>query len=76
MTTTFIKFVLIVEDDATSTDQTITDQNIKRLFVKLHRIFIEHMLNPFSNINAPITSRRFADKVQETVQAYNRTIIR
>jgi len=73
-TTTQIKFLLTVEDDASIGDQRTVDETIKRLFFKLHRIYVEYTLNPFSPISGPIESARFTKKVNDCVTAYNRAL--
>jgi Sedlin, N-terminal conserved region len=77
MTTTQIKFLLTVEDDDTTAvaDQRTVDETIKLLFVKLHRLYVEYTLNPFSPIaGGPIDSLRFDTKVRECILAFNRTL--
>ena len=69
MTTTHIKFLLVVQDRSSMMDETI-----KRLFLKIHRIYVEYMLNPFCQINAPISSVHFDTKLKDLVTAYNRTL--
>jgi hypothetical protein len=74
MTTTQIKFLLVVQEDAVALgDQRTIDETIKRLFLKIHRAYVEHTLNPFCRLEAPIVSTRFDAKVTESVTAYNRT---
>lgn len=73
-TTTQIKFLLTVEDDASIGDQCTVDETIKRLCIKLHRLFVEYTLNPFSPISGPIESTRFTQKVQDCITAYNRAL--
>jgi hypothetical protein len=74
MTTTQIKFLLTVEDDSTVGDQRTVDETIKRLFVKLHRLYVEYTLNPFSPLTGAISSKKFDQKVKDCVTAYNRTL--
>jgi Sedlin, N-terminal conserved region len=74
MTTTQIKFLLTVDDGAAVEDQRTVDETIKRLFVKLHRLYVEYTLNPFSPLTGPIQSARFDHKVGYCVSAYNRTL--
>jgi len=73
-TTTQIKFLLTVEDDAGIGDQRTVDETIKRLCIKLHRLYVEYTLNPFSPISGPIESARFTQKVNDCVTAYNRAL--
>lgn len=72
MTTTQIKFLLTVEDDAAYAMS--ADETIKRLFVKLHRFYVEYTLNPFSPFEGPIASERFDKKVRDCIVAYNHTM--
>lgn len=75
MTTTQIKFLLTVQDHAAAIgDQRNIDETIKRLLVKLHRLYVEYTLNPFSALNSPIQSTRFDAKVSDCVEAFNRTV--
>lgn len=73
-TTTQIKFLLTVEDDAGIGDQRTVDETIKRLCIKLHRLYVEYTLNPFSPEMGPIESTRFTQKVSDCVHAYNRAL--
>jgi Sedlin, N-terminal conserved region len=78
MTTTQIRFVLVVEDHHASAapgrDQRSVDDAIFRLFVKLHRLYVEHTLNPFGALSGPIQSHKMDRKVHECVTAFNRSI--
>jgi hypothetical protein len=78
MTTTQIRFLLAVDDQwsvSSARDPMYADDVIKRLFAKLHRLYVEHMLNPFCAITGPIQSSKFDRKVQECVAAFNRSVI-
>lgn len=74
MTTTLVKFLLTVEDEVMGVaDQQAVDETIKKLFIKIHSIYVEHTLNPFSKLSEKrIVSKRFDAKVKECVTAYNR----
>jgi hypothetical protein len=74
MTTTHIKFLLTVEDDSVVGDQRTVDETIKRLFLKIHRVYVEYTLNPFSHLDVPIVSSQFDTRVKGCVAAYNRTV--
>lgn len=77
MTTTHIKFLLILSDDASTAlnEQRAIDEAIKHLFFKLHRLFVEYTLNPFSPLTGePLQSPRFDQKVQDCILSFNRTI--
>jgi Sedlin, N-terminal conserved region len=74
MTTTQIRFLLTVEDDVAVGDQKTVDETIKRLFIKLHRVYVEYILNPFSPLIGPIRSDYFDQKIEECIRGYNRAI--
>jgi hypothetical protein len=73
MTTTQIKFIISVYDDASNYtgDQSTADQQIKELLAEIHRIYVEFSLNPFSAVEAPISSARFDAQVSDCVSAFN-----
>jgi len=73
MTTTQIKFLITLEDNAMP-DQRTVDETIKRLFIKIHRLYVEYTLDPFSPLNKEIVSDHFDSKVKEIVTAYNRAV--
>jgi hypothetical protein len=80
MTTTHIRFLLAVDDHLSISphqgrDPPGADDAIKRLFAKLHRLYVEHVLNPFCSLTGPIRSATFDGKVQECVAAFNRSIV-
>jgi hypothetical protein len=90
MTTTRVRFLLAVEDrwpapsggggDVPSDgdgaeEEEDDDAAVRRLFAKLHRIYVEHTLNPFSAAAGPIRSPKFDCKVSETVAAFNRSVV-
>ncbi|GAX13716.1 hypothetical protein FisN_2Hh538 [Fistulifera solaris] len=67
MTTTQIKFLLTVRDGY--------HEDIQKLFAKIHAIYVGHILNPFSPLNAPISSNRFDQQIQQTVNSYNESMM-
>jgi hypothetical protein len=73
VTTTRIKFVLVVEDDALPEMQSSIDNEIKALMSKIHELYIEDLLNPFKDIGSAIVSKRFEDRVQRFVTAFNQS---
>jgi hypothetical protein len=90
MTTTRVRFLLAVEDrwpapsgggggdvppDGDGAEEDDDEVAVRRLFAKLHRIYVEHTLNPFSAAAGPIRSPRFDCKVSETVAAFNRSVV-
>lgn len=74
MTTTQIKLLITILDDPMSSDQRAEDQNVKNLAIKLHGLYVEYILNPFSPINGPILSRSFDAKVDSCVRAHNKSL--
>lgn len=77
MTTTQIRFVLVVEDHHVSSsgrEQRSVDDAIYRLLVKLHRLYVDHTLNPFGGLSGPIQSPRMDRRVRECVAAFNRSV--
>lgn len=74
MTTTQVKFLLTVQDEATMSDQKTMDETLKQLFIKLHRQYVEYSLNPFSSMTGPIVSSRFDQQISERIAAYNRAL--
>lgn len=73
VTTTRIKLVLVVEDDALPEMQSSIDNDIKALLSKIHELYIEDLLNPFKDIGSAIVSKRFEDRVQRFVDAFNQS---
>mmetsp|Transcript_46886 Transcript_46886/g.114359 ORF Transcript_46886/g.114359 Transcript_46886/m.114359 type:complete len:215 (-) Transcript_46886:2159-2803(-) len=77
VSTTKIKFLLVTEDDGTSTSVSSSSENdgnsenIKLLLTQIHELYIEDMLNPFKIIGSPITSKRFERRIEELIQAFN-----
>jgi hypothetical protein len=74
-------FLLVVEDDALATfmtDQRVIDGSVQRLLMKIHRSYVEYILNPFTPLSAtgPIESIRFQQQVDECITSYNRTLLR
>lgn len=47
--------------------------HLKTLFAKVHNLFVENMLNPWSQLQTKIESKRFDEGVQDAVKCYNET---
>ena len=45
--------------------------NLKALFAKVHNLFVEYMLNPWTTLQCRIKSSRFEEGVDEAVRVYN-----
>uniref|UniRef100_A0A6S8YH98 Trafficking protein particle complex subunit 2-like protein n=1 Tax=Ditylum brightwellii TaxID=49249 RepID=A0A6S8YH98_9STRA len=74
LTTTKIKFLVAVEDifPPDQKQQLHARENeIKSLFANIHTLYVEYMLNPFTNIESSIESRRFEEGVKSFVDAFN-----
>lgn len=71
MATTQIRFLLSVQDSAEQPQQVI-DQNIKHLLAQVHRFYVEYTLNPFTELNGPIQSKRFDENVKRCFDTFNR----
>lgn len=72
-TTTKIKFLLVVEDEALSEgQQSNADADIRTLLRNIHQLYVEDMLNPFKDLEeSAITSKRFDNQVLNYVAAFN-----
>ena len=77
MTTTQIKFIVAIQDTTTTTTNHNDNDNdvVVRLLRRLHALYVEYRLNPLGPLTGPIQSKRFDAKVQQTIQAYNRSVI-
>lgn len=75
MTTTQIKFILTVYDDVVMGDQKVVDESIKQLFIKIHGLYVNYLMNPFTHVSAPISSARFDSQVRDCIAAYNKSTL-
>ena len=73
VTTTKIKIILAVEDEAVPDAQNNVDEEIKALLVKVHDLYVADLMNPFKDIGAPIVSKRFEAGIQKHVAVFNQT---
>jgi hypothetical protein len=74
VTSTKNKFILVVEDEALAETQQINmDSEVKALMKNIHTLYIEEMLNPFTDIYGPITSKRFDGRIQQYFAAFNQS---
>mmetsp|Transcript_131337 Transcript_131337/g.379944 ORF Transcript_131337/g.379944 Transcript_131337/m.379944 type:complete len:184 (-) Transcript_131337:23-574(-) len=73
VTTTGIKFILVVEDEAVPDIQKNVDDEIKALMIEIHNLFVADLMNPFKEIGSHIQSKRFVRGVQNCVAAFNQT---
>lgn len=70
-TTTRIKILLVVEDDAVPKLQSSIDNDIKSLLSKIHQLYIEDLLNPFKDIGSTIVSKRFDQQAYQHISDFN-----
>lgn len=74
MTTTKIKFMASIEDsDDNGRKHFARESGLKVLFGKMHKLYIEYRMNPFSQItdNTKISSRKFDDGMAQLVKTFN-----
>jgi len=73
LTNTNIKFMAVIEDGE-DRRQPIRESDLKSLFAKLHELYVEYTLNPFSQLRGKISSNRFDIGVKQHVDSYNEKI--
>jgi hypothetical protein len=75
VTTTKIKFVLVIEEDDTNPEsQPTVDLEIKNLLNQLHEVYIRYRLNPFHDMVAPIAScNTFDEQIQHCIDTFNQS---
>ncbi|KAL3934918.1 MAG: hypothetical protein SGBAC_009463 [Bacillariaceae sp.] len=74
VTTTRIKILLVVEDDAMPEMQSSIENDIRSLLSKIHQLFIEdHLINPFKDIGSKIVSKRFDLLVHQHISDFNQS---
>lgn len=73
LTNTSIKFMAIVQDTiATSQQIAARETELKLFFTSIHELYVEYVLNPFSNIKIKITSKRVDLGVKKCVNLCNK----
>jgi Sedlin, N-terminal conserved region len=65
ITATNIKFLMMLSKAEKSSENLIKD-----LLADIHQSYIAHVMNPFSNTGGPIVSKRFDEKLNAFVMAY------
>ena len=73
MTTTKIKFLLAVEDEASPDTQKSIDEDIKSLLIRLHECYIQDLLNPFKDLSKGLVSKSFDRKIKHEVVTFNQS---
>ena len=68
MTTTQIKFLVAIQDAE-------IDGDVVGLLRRLHQTYVEYRLNPLGQLTGPIQSKRFDEKVRQTIESYNRSVM-
>jgi hypothetical protein len=69
VTSTNIKILAMVAD---STEPN-RELHLKTLFAKVHNLFVEYMLNPWSTLQTKIESKRFDEGIADAIKVYNET---
>lgn len=69
VTSTNIKILAMVTD---STEPN-RELHLKTLFAKVHNLFVEYMLNPWSTLQTKIESKRFDAGIDDAIRVYNET---
>ena len=64
---------MTVEDEALPELQKSTDEEIKRLLVNVHSLYVADLMNPFKEIGSPIASARFRDGIHQSVATFNQS---
>lgn len=73
-TSTNLRFIVGIEDDILPDEnqlQTAKDEEVSSVLTRLHSLYVNYLLNPFSNKNGKITSRRFNRGVEGLVSEFN-----
>ena len=73
VTSSKTKILVVVEDDALPEIQKSTDEEIKRLLVNVHSLYVADLMNPFQEIGSPIVSAKFRAAIQQSVAAFNQS---
>lgn len=71
ITTTKIKFILVVEDEGSPDVQRSMDDDVKSLLFKIHGLYVDDLMNPFKEIGSSIVSKGFNEKLLRYVAAFN-----
>lgn len=50
ITTTKIKFILVVEDEGSPDVQRSMDDDVKSLLFKIHGLYVDDLMNPFKKL--------------------------
>lgn len=52
------------------TDLKNREESIRQFFIEIHELYVKNLLNPFYQINAPITSELFDSRVRTLAKRY------
>jgi hypothetical protein len=72
--TTNSKYITIIEDGMAPDNmelQKSRDNELKTMMGYIHRLYTETLLNPFSSLDAKITSEKFNKSVQDVINGFN-----
>lgn len=70
LTNTSIKFMAVIKD-GDDRRQSIREADLKSLFANAHQLYVEYLLNPFSQLRGKIVSTKFDDGLKQHVQSFN-----
>lgn len=70
VTPTSVKMMAMVEDPPNPA-HAARESDLKVFFTRLHEMFVQYTLNPFTNLKEQIVSKRFDDGVVEAMGVYN-----
>jgi hypothetical protein len=70
VTATNVKMMAMVEDSPNPA-HAARESDLKIFFTRLHEMFVQYTLNPFTKLRELIISKRFDDGVAEAVSVYN-----
>lgn len=80
MTKTGVKMIAMLEDTldfyqfSRESNAISSEAEMKSLFAKIHVLYVEHCLNPFSKLKGQITSKRFDDGIIRHVNMFNASL--
>ncbi|GFH47489.1 hypothetical protein CTEN210_03964 [Chaetoceros tenuissimus] len=73
VTSTRIKFFASMDDVEDGNEQFVREAALKALFANVHEFYIQHMLNPFSDVRneKKIVSERFDLGIHDLIKSFN-----
>jgi len=68
VTATNIKFMAMVADN---NGEPVAEAHLKTMFINVHNLYVEHTLNPFSQLQQKVKSKRFDQRIHQVVDEYH-----